>query len=93
MSGKKLTPKEFSVALRDALKAGAVATPIALIVKNKRGFYEKVVKEYEDRKVCYSRSGMTAAIVMAWLQNQRRSYVLRCSVSADGQPFYTLSEQ
>ena len=90
MSEKKLTPKEFSIELRNCLKLGGVPSPLALIPKNKRLLYEQVVTDYEGTKTCYSPSGMTAAIIMEWLRMQRRSFTLTYNAEDN---FYTLSER
>lgn len=74
----KLTPRQFSIDLRNALRDGSARpSPLALVPRNKRPFYEQVVIDYEATKQCHSPSGLTASIVAMWLKANRRSFTIR----------------
>lgn len=71
----KTTPEQFAVLLREALRKGATG-PFAPIPKNKRPFYEKVIKDFERMGKCHSPSGMTASIVAMYLTHLGENFTI-----------------
>lgn len=70
------TPNGFSKALRDLRRADKMASVFAAIPKNKRPFYESVIKNFENDEICHSPSGMTANIVACWLRATGAPFVI-----------------
>lgn len=76
---QKVTPEKFSLSLRDSLLSGGRPSALAEVPKNKRPTYENTIQQFELMGQCFSPSGMTANIVMMYLQARREPFVVTYS--------------
>ena len=76
-----MTPEEFSKELK--LTIQGTLTVFKPIPRNRRAFYERVIRDFEKRGICQSPSGLTAQIVCMYLKTNKVPFTLKYKMDCE----------